>query len=84
MEVYKGGKPMNHPEINIDENTTIGELLSLGRGPAQILYEFGMHCLTCPSAQHESVAQAALTHGVNLDELLHQLWEWEAEQDNEW
>ena len=28
-----------------------------------------MHCLGCPSAQGESLAEAAYVHGINADDL---------------
>jgi len=33
----------------------------------------GMHCLGCPSSQMESIEDAAMVHGFNVDELLKQL-----------
>jgi hybrid cluster-associated redox disulfide protein len=35
--------------------------------------EFGMHCLGCPHATAESLADACAVHGANVDELVHQL-----------
>jgi len=39
----------------------------------QILMSFGMGCLGCPSAQMESIGQAAEIHGIDLEKLLEQL-----------
>ena len=30
----------------------------------------GMHCLGCPSAQMESIADACMVHGTDADELV--------------
>jgi hybrid cluster-associated redox disulfide protein len=30
----------------------------------------GMHCLGCPSAQGESLEEAAMVHGLDIDELM--------------
>ena len=30
----------------------------------------GMHCLGCPSAQGETLEEAAMVHGINADDLM--------------
>ena len=57
----------------ITKETTIGELLYMDRGVAQILMEIGMHCLGCPSAQMESIADAAMVHGIDADLLVEKI-----------
>lgn len=66
----------------LDENTTIGELLDTDPRAARILQEFGMHCLSCRSARYESLADAAAVHDVNVYELLDQLLTYFAEQQD--
>ena len=39
----------------------------------QILMGNGMGCLGCPSAQSESLEQAAQIHGLDLEKLLEEL-----------
>lgn len=55
---------------NISKETTIGELLRTNPEAAPILMEAGMHCLGCPSAQAESLEEAAMVHGIDIDELM--------------
>ena len=55
------------------KNTTIGELLSVYPECAPILMEIGMHCLGCPSAQMESLEEAAMVHGLDVDVLVNQI-----------
>lgn len=55
---------------NITKETTIGELLTLKPEAAPVLMEIGMHCLGCPSAQAESLEDAALVHGLDVNVLL--------------
>lgn len=57
----------------ITKDTLIGEIIQMDEGLAPILLSAGMHCLGCPSAQMESIADAAAVHGINPDELLEQL-----------
>ena len=54
----------------IEKTTKIGELLEKYPEKADILLEAGMHCLGCPSAQGESLEEAAMVHGMNIDELM--------------
>lgn len=48
----------------ISKEITIGELLRMNPEVAPILMEIGMHCLGCPSAQMESLEEAAMVHGI--------------------
>ena len=57
----------------ISKNTTIGELLTVFPEAAPILMEIGMHCLGCPSAQMESLEEAAMVHGIDADLLVEQI-----------
>lgn len=58
---------------DISKNTTIGELLMTFPEAAPILMEIGMHCLGCPSAQGESLAEAAMVHGIDADLLVEKI-----------
>ena len=49
---------------------TIGEILRTNPDVAPILMEAGMHCLGCPSAQAESLEEAAMVHGMNINDLM--------------
>ncbi|MCQ2508885.1 MAG: DUF1858 domain-containing protein [Lachnospiraceae bacterium] len=51
----------------VTKSMTIGELLQLDRNIAGILMRAGMHCIGCPSAQGESLEEAAMVHGMNAD-----------------
>ena len=57
----------------ISKNTTIGELLNVYPEAAPILMEIGMHCLGCPSAQMESLEEAAMVHGIDSDLLVEKI-----------
>ena len=48
----------------------IGELLQIDENIAPILLEIGMHCLGCPSSQMETIAEAAMVHGIEPDALV--------------
>lgn len=42
-------------------------------GVATILMNSGMHCLGCPSAQMESIADACTVHGIDVNKVLEKL-----------
>lgn len=56
--------------MNINQDMTIGEILRTNPNVAPILLEAGMHCLGCPSAQGESLAEAAMVHGMDINNLM--------------
>lgn len=56
--------------MEITKDMTIGEILVKAPQVAPILLEAGMHCLGCPSAQAESLEEAAMVHGINIDALM--------------
>ena len=60
---------------NITKDMTIGEILHTAPEIAPILMEAGMHCLGCPSAQGESLEEAAMVHGIDIEELMKRIAE---------
>jgi hybrid cluster-associated redox disulfide protein len=54
----------------ITKDSIIGDVLDMNTDTAPFFLEMGMHCLGCPSARGESIAQACDVHGVNADELV--------------
>ncbi len=58
---------------NFTKDMTIGELLRANPDVAPILLDAGMHCLGCPASQGESIAEAAMVHGIDADALLEKL-----------
>ncbi len=54
----------------ITKDMTIGQALMTNPEIAPVLMEAGMHCLGCPSAQAESLEEAAMVHGFDVEELL--------------
>lgn len=57
----------------ITKDMTIGEILVTNPNVAPILLEAGMHCLGCPSAQGESLEEAAMVHGMDINELMEKI-----------
>ena len=59
--------------VKVDKTMIIGELIKLDENLIYILMREGMHCIGCPSAQAESLGDAALVHGINPDVLVDQI-----------
>ena len=54
----------------VTKDMLIGELVQVDPGIVPILMAAGMHCIGCPSAQGESLAEAAMVHGIDADALV--------------
>lgn len=63
----------------IDKSMVIGDILRTNRELATVLMQSGMHCLGCPSSQMESLEEACMVHGINVDELVAELNDFLAE-----
>ena len=57
----------------ITKDMTIGEVVRQNPDSVEVLMSFGMGCVGCPSAQAETLEEAAMVHGLNLDELMEKL-----------
>ena len=56
--------------MTISKDMTIGELIRMDENIVPILMRAGMHCIGCPSAQGESLEEAAMVHGIDIDNLM--------------
>ena len=54
-------------ENKVTKEMLIGELVSKYPEAVDFLYDVGMHCIGCPSSQMESIAEAAMVHGLDGD-----------------
>ncbi|MBR3679146.1 MAG: DUF1858 domain-containing protein [Oscillospiraceae bacterium] len=59
--------------MEITKDMMIGDILDADSTTAPYFLEMGMHCLGCPSARSESLADACAVHGVDADELVAKL-----------
>jgi hybrid cluster-associated redox disulfide protein len=65
----------------ITKDVLIGELLRMDMGIAPILMASGMHCVGCPSAQMESLEEAAMVHMMDCDQLVDRINEYLATKE---
>lgn len=59
--------------MKITREMTVAEVLKANPKTADVFRSMGMHCLGCPSATGESIAGAAMTHGLSEAEVLEKL-----------
>ena len=60
----------------VTKDTIILDVLMMDKGTAPFFLEIGMHCLGCPSASGESIAEACAVHGADADALVAKLNEY--------
>lgn len=58
---------------SITKDMTIGDILRTNPDVAPVLLNAGMHCLGCPSAQGETLEEAAMVHGMDVDALMKEI-----------
>ncbi|QQK08269.1 hydroxylamine reductase [Miniphocaeibacter halophilus] len=66
MDIFFKDKGSN----TVNKNMLIGELVSLYPQAIPVLMGIGMHCLGCPASQSESLEEAAMVHGIDIDILM--------------
>ncbi len=54
----------------ISKDMIISDLIMVDRGIIPILMSAGMHCIGCPSAQGETLEEAAMVHGMDADDIV--------------
>jgi hybrid cluster-associated redox disulfide protein len=59
----------------ITKDMTIAQAISTNQEVIPILLDIGMHCLGCPSAQGETLEEAAMVHGLDPEDLMKRIHE---------
>lgn len=59
--------------MSITKDMTIGDIVRKYPQSVNILMEFGMGCVGCPSAQAETLEEAATVHGKDVNDLIEKL-----------
>ena len=57
----------------VTKDTLIGDILDMDRDTAPYFLEMGMNCMGCPSARGESLEEACMVHGVDVNELIEKI-----------
>ena len=56
--------------VKIEKDTIIGDILDVAPQSAPLFFAIGMHCLGCPSSRGETVEEACMVHGIDVEKLL--------------
>ncbi len=59
----------------ITKDMTIAQAISTDQNIIPVLLDIGMHCLGCPSAQGETLEEAAMVHGLDPEDLMDRIYE---------
>jgi hybrid cluster-associated redox disulfide protein len=59
--------------MKVTRDTLIKDIVKMGPEAIEILMGFGMGCIGCPASQAESIHDAAMVHGIDVEELLENL-----------
>ncbi|TFZ41430.1 DUF1858 domain-containing protein [Soehngenia longivitae] len=59
--------------MEIKKDMLIGEVIRKKPEAIEILLRHGMGCIGCPSSQMESLEEAAMVHGLDLNNLMKDL-----------
>ncbi len=68
-EISMDGEPVREV-CGIRSNMTLGDIMTKKPEVIPILMEAGMHCVSCPAALMETLEEAAIVHGILIDELM--------------
>ena len=56
--------------VTITKDTIVGDILDIAPETAPAFVDIGMMCLGCPASRNETVEEACMVHGVDVDKLL--------------
>ena len=60
-------------KCTIKKTMTIEKVLSIDENLTSVLLGFGLHCFGCPMSRMESLEEAAMVHGVDVDLMVEKL-----------
>lgn len=67
----------------ITKEMIIADILKINMGCVPILLNEGMHCIGCPASQGESLEEACMVHGIEVQPLVDKLNEFVQSVDGE-
>ncbi|MDO5755020.1 MAG: DUF1858 domain-containing protein [Tissierellia bacterium] len=59
--------------MEITKDMLIGDVIRQNPETVEILFRNGLSCVGCPASQMESLEEAAMVHGLDINYLLEQL-----------
>ena len=59
--------------MKITKDSIIGDVLDQFPETAETFFSIGMHCLGCPASRGETIAEACMVHGADVEALIEKL-----------
>lgn len=59
--------------MKITKDSIIGDVLDKFPQTAEMFFSIGMHCLGCPASRGETIEEACMVHGADVDALINAL-----------
>ena len=56
--------------MTVNKDMTIQQVLEMDMNSAPVFFSMGMHCVGCPASQGETLEEAAMVHGMDIDQLM--------------
>ena len=66
--------------MTVNKDMTIQQVLEMDVNSAPVFFSMGMHCVGCPSSIGETLEEAAMVHGFDVNELVNKLNEYFAQK----
>ena len=57
----------------VTKDMLIGEIVQMNEKYPEILLDAGMHCLGCPASAGETLEEACVVHGIDVEEVIAKL-----------
>lgn len=57
----------------LNKNMTIAELMEVAPDKINVLLMAGMHCIGCPASMGETLEEACMVHGIDIEDLMAEL-----------
>ena len=56
--------------MKFSKDTKIGEIIEKAPEKVDLLLQVGMHCIGCPASQGETLEEACMIHGIDVNDVL--------------
>jgi len=76
MIVMKAKKESKGKSGKISKDMTLGELVVKHPETVEVMFKYGLHCVGCHMAAHETIGQGAAAHGMDgkaIDKMLKEM-----------
>ena len=73
MIQYKYKKIQEDIKMTITKKTIIGDIIDKEPEKINILLDAGMHCIGCAISEDETLEEACMVHGIDVDDLVEEL-----------